>query len=276
MIPKKIHYCWFGKNPLPEYAVQCIDSWKKHCPDYEIIQWNEDNYDINKCDYIKEAYHAKKWAFVSDYARLDIIYNHGGIYLDTDVELIKNLDPLLNEKCFLAVEAESFLIATGLGFGAEKGDKNVKAMLDEYNGIHFEIAPGIFDPLNCPARNSKPFYKFGFSTEMNRVSSFNGATVFTPEYFSPYNYVTNQLNITDNTYSIHRYCASWIHAKEKEIKKKTHEYSKSHSSIMTKIYKNKLECEYKYSRCNLINMLRFIAFKIYKKTVLKFKANKSN
>ncbi|MBR4241618.1 MAG: hypothetical protein IKR97_05300, partial [Eubacterium sp.] len=104
MIPKKIHYCWFGGNPLPDSVLKCIESWKHFCPDYEIIQWNEENYDINKFQYAKEAHDAKKWAFVSDLARLDIVYNEGGIYLDTDVELIRSLDSLLDNKCFLAIE----------------------------------------------------------------------------------------------------------------------------------------------------------------------------
>ena len=121
MIPKVIHYCWFGGNELPELAMKCIDSWKKFCPDYEIKQWNEKNYDLDSSRYIKEAYKNKKWAFVSDYARLDIIYNNGGIYLDTDVELIGKLDEFLDEKCFLAAEREEY-VNTGLGFGAEKGN----------------------------------------------------------------------------------------------------------------------------------------------------------
>ena len=119
MIPKKIHYCWFGNNPLPESVQRCIESWKKYCPGYEIIEWNEGNYNINKIPFIEKAYKEKKYAFVSDYARLDIIYNEGGIYLDTDVELIKNIDPLLEHSCFLALESCG-AVATGLGFGSIK------------------------------------------------------------------------------------------------------------------------------------------------------------
>ena len=104
MIPKVIHYCWFGNNPKPKMVKKCINSWKKYCSDYEIIEWNENNFDVNYCDYVKEAYEAKKWAFVSDFARLWIIYNCGGIYLDTDVEIIRNLDELLNDKAFFGFE----------------------------------------------------------------------------------------------------------------------------------------------------------------------------
>ena len=103
MIPKKIHYCWFGGNPLPELAIRCIESWKKYCPDYEIIRWDESNYDVTKNKYMYQAYENKRWGFVPDYARLDIIYNYGGIYLDTDVELLNSLDDLLDQKCFLGI-----------------------------------------------------------------------------------------------------------------------------------------------------------------------------
>ena len=118
MIPKKIHYCWIGGNPLPELAIKCIESWKKYCPDYEIIEWNEKNYDFRKNQFMREAYDEKKWGFVPDYARLDIIYEHGGIYLDTDVEIIKPLDSLLKEQGFAGMEQPG-IVALGLGFGAE-------------------------------------------------------------------------------------------------------------------------------------------------------------
>jgi hypothetical protein len=121
MIPKVIHYCWFGGKPLPLDVEQCIRSWKKFCPDYEIRQWNESNYDVGKHPFMKAAYETGSWAFVSDYARLDIIYNHGGVYLDTDVELLKDLQPLLELDCYFGMQQDRNLIATGLGFGAVKG-----------------------------------------------------------------------------------------------------------------------------------------------------------
>jgi hypothetical protein len=223
---------------------------------------------------MKEAYNAKKWAFVSDYARLDIIYNEGGIYLDTDVELIKNLDCLLDNKCFLAVDPPSYLIATGLGFGAEKSNENIKAMLDEYNGLHFELAKGVYDKINCPARNSKPFYKYGFSTDMSEPTVFNGAKVYTSEYFAPYNRKTHMLNITENTLSLHRYSASWIDDETKIINTKVAEYSKTHSKLATKIYKNMLECKKEYSTVNFFTLIKLIKSKIRKKIILKKYENK--
>ena len=122
MIPKVIHYCWFGGNPLPESAKKCIDSWKKYCPDYEIVEWNENNFDISKNQYCREAYEAGKWAFVSDFARFDIIYKYGGVYFDTDVEVIKPIDSLIEQGAFMGVERNKPInVAPGLGIAASKG-----------------------------------------------------------------------------------------------------------------------------------------------------------
>ncbi|TNU75055.1 glycosyltransferase family 32 protein, partial [Lactococcus cremoris] len=136
MIPKVIHYCWFGGQPLPESALKCIESWRRFCPDYEIKQWSEKNYDVNKIQYIKEAYQEKKFAFVTDVARLDIIWNEGGIYLDTDVELIKSLDELLYNSLYLGMERAG-RVNTGLGFGAEVNHPIVRANLELYTNIPF-------------------------------------------------------------------------------------------------------------------------------------------
>ena len=141
MIPKVIHYCWFGGNPLPELAIRYIDSWRQRCPDYEIKKWDETNFDVYSCDFVKEAYESKKWAFVSDYARLWIVFNYGGVYLDTDVELVKSLDELLDNKCFLGAETTG-QVNTGLGFGAEKNNVVVKLLLNEYNNRHFKLKMG--------------------------------------------------------------------------------------------------------------------------------------
>ena len=153
-IPKTIHYCWFGKRKKSKLIKKCINSWKKYCPDYKIVEWNEENFDVNRFDYTKESYEEKKWAFVTDYVRLYVIYNEGGVYLDTDVELIKKLDNLLDFDSFFALEEEDY-IATGLGFGAVKGNKYVKKMLDDYNDVHFKNENGIYDLTPCPVRNTK-------------------------------------------------------------------------------------------------------------------------
>ena len=268
MIPKIIHYCWFGGNPLPDSVLKCIESWKKHCPDYEIKQWNEENYDYKKQAYTLEAYEAKKWAFVSDYARLDIIYNNGGIYLDTDVELIRSLDSLLENNCFLGIEQPSHLINTGIGFGAEKENSAVKEMLDEYSGAHFKLAEGIYDTtVPCPAKNTAPFYKYGFNLEIEKPVNLGGAMVFPPEYFCPFERKINELTITENTYSIHHYDSSWVSDEEKELYNSVKDFGKTHSPLQTNIYKNKLECKYMYGNLNPISITKFVGFKIKKKII---------
>lgn len=208
LIPKVIHYCWFGGKPLPELAKKCVLSWKKMCPEYAIVEWNESNYSTDNV-YAKEAFEHKKWAFYSDYARLDIIYQYGGIYLDTDVELVKSLDQLLNVGCFLGMETSGY-IATGLGFGAVKHDINIKSMLDEYEGKHLVLMDGTLDDLPCPKRNTKPFIKYGFNKSANDIQLLNGAVVYPSEYFCPLDYESNILRLTANTISIHQYNSSWL------------------------------------------------------------------
>lgn len=136
MIPKVIHYCWFGGNPKSEIIEKCIASWREFCPDYELIEWNESNFDVNCIQYVVDAYAAKKWAFVSDYARLNIVYNHGGVYLDTDVLLHGSIDELLEYGCWLASDDVRY-IATGLGFGAEAKHPLIKEIMDAYEGYEY-------------------------------------------------------------------------------------------------------------------------------------------
>ena len=163
-IPKKIHYCWFGRNPLPESAKKCIESWKKYCPEYEIIEWNEDNFDLTENRYAREAYEQKKWAFVSDYARLKIVYEQGGIYMDVDVELIKPLDELTELDGYMGFEKEidgQMWIATGLGFGARAGHPIIGALLKDYEDIPFIKEDGRLDTESCPGRNTRTLRTFG-------------------------------------------------------------------------------------------------------------------
>lgn len=218
MIPKVIHYCWFGRKPLPELVKQCIESWKKYCPDYEIVQWNEENVDLECCDYVKEAYDAKKWAFVSDYVRLMIIYKYGGIYLDTDVELVNSLDNLILHKCFLGTESTGN-INTGVGFGAEKENRIIKLLLEEYKNQHFYTKKNGYDKTPCPVRNTRAIKKIGYTPNKKNVWKVEDVAVFPEEYFSPINYETGISNITKNTISIHHYAASWHNqSEEKKIK----------------------------------------------------------
>ncbi len=206
-IPKVIHYCWFGKGKMPAIAEKCIKSWKKYCPDYEIICWNEENFDITQNLYMQQAYEAEKWAFVSDYARLKIIYDNGGIYLDTDVELIKPIDSLLENGGFMGFD-EKGIVATGLGFGAEAGDKIIGAFLEDYLDLPFILPDGNFDLTPCPDRNTSALERLGMDMK-NQNQTFMGMKFLPSEYLCPMDYYTGVKTITKNTYSIHHYCASW-------------------------------------------------------------------
>lgn len=235
MIPKIIHYCWFGGNPIPEEYNKYIESWKKHCPDYEIIEWNESNYDITKANYMREAYEAKKWGFVPDYARLDIIYNHGGIYLDTDVELIGNLDNLLDNEAFAGFEDEKH-IALGLGFGAIKGHQTIKAMRDFYENISFFNEDGSCNLTPSPQYQTEFMRKQGL-VQNGEKQTICGITIYPAEYFCPKDYNTDKLNITDNTYSIHHFSASWFDEKSQNERKKSLRYKRVFGTKMgTKLY----------------------------------------
>ena len=216
MIPKTIHYCWFGRNPLPELAMKCIESWKKFLPCYEIKEWNEDNYDVRKIPYISEAYDAKKYAFVSDYARFDILYQYGGIYFDTDVEVIKDMSPIIEQGAFAGVERAGALNA-GLGIAGPAAMPIYRDVLDSYQQEHFNNPDGTYNLRTVVDRVSEIFYKHGFVKE-NMVQDVAGVRVYPVEYFCPMSYSTGKLNITKNTYTIHHYSASWIN------KKGMHEY----------------------------------------------------
>ena len=218
MIPKKIHYCWFGKNPLPSDVKKCIQSWKKYCPDYEIIEWNENNFDVTCNKFVKQAYEAKKWAFVSDYARLKVIYDNGGIYLDTDVELLRSLDTLLKNNCYFPTQQVDKNINTGLGFGAVKGHKIIGEMLDSYNYIKFD--ENNLDSIICPIINTDILKKHGFvfSENIQKIKNID-TTIYPPKYFDPLS-PGNAEDLTDkDTYSIHHYSASWT-SKSKRLKRK--------------------------------------------------------
>lgn len=214
-IPKIIHYCWFGKNPIPEKVEKCIISWKKFCPDYEIIQWNEDNYDVNSISYVKDAYKEKKWAFVSDYARLDIVYNYGGIYLDTDVELIKSLDDLLQNNVFLCME-KNCRIATGLGFGGVRHNEVIKELMDIYKNQSFYKPDGNLNLTACPKYTTDYFMDYGYELE-DKTQMVNNTLILSSDYFCPMHYKTGKLEITENTYGIHWYGMSWFPESDKHI-----------------------------------------------------------
>ena len=206
MIPKIIHYCWFGKNPMPKYVHKCIQSWKKFCPDFQIIRWDETNYDIEKNEFVRQAYSAKKWAFVSDYARIDILYNHGGIYLDTDVELLKSLNFLLTEEAYFGIQQDGCFVNTGLGFGSVQFHPILKKMLDEYNSLEFNLSQ--FQNLACPYINTKILSEVGFQSK-NELQNLQTVTIYPAKYFDPIS--TNALNLLcEDSVSIHHYGGAWL------------------------------------------------------------------
>lgn len=208
MIPKKIHYCWFGKNELPTKAKKCIASWKKYCPDYEIVEWNEDNYEVHQNAYTTYTYDNKKFAFLSDYARLQIILREGGIYFDVDVEVVRSLDELLKYPAFFGFETEEY-VNTGVGFGAETGNKIVEEMLKEYN----PLLDGRHGTRGCPILNTEALEKKGLIRN-GQKQQIEGAQIFPVEYFNPYDDPTGRLNKTTKTYSIHWFAKSWMGKKE--------------------------------------------------------------
>ena len=207
MIPRIIHYCWFGGKEKPADAKRCIDSWKKKCPNYEIIEWNEDNFNINKYPYAKFCYENKKWAFLSDFARLVVVSEYGGLYFDTDVEIVKSFDDLLKYDAFYGFENNEN-INTGEGFGAIKGHSTVLSMLTQYLKLLPDSEEN-YPLIPCPALNTKALLPMGLKLSGER-QKLDGAEVFPYDYFNPYDDPTGRLKKTQNTYSIHWYSKSWL------------------------------------------------------------------
>lgn len=214
VIPKVIHYCWFGKKPIPEKHRRWMESWHKFCPDYEIREWNEKNYDITKNEYMYEAYRERKWGFVPDYARLDIIYQYGGIYLDTDVELIQNFDDMLYQKGFCGFEANNS-VALGLAFGAAKGFDVVKEMRDEYQGRKFIKEDGELNLTPSPVYQTAYLEKRGLVCN-GEYQIVNGMVVYPEKMFSGKSGYTRRIRITNYTKSIHHYEASWVDERKRK------------------------------------------------------------
>ena len=204
MIPKKIHYCWFGGNPKPKLAEKCIASWKKHCPGWEIIEWNESNFDVSMNGYTRMCLEQKKYAFLSDYVRLLVVAEQGGVYFDTDVELLRPIEELMEQEAFFGFETAEY-VASGLGFGSVARGTVIEAMLREYDFL-LDGTEGI---RGCPILNTAALEKLGLRRDGSR-QTVAGAQILPVECLNPYESSTGRLNKTKNTYSVHWYSASWL------------------------------------------------------------------
>lgn len=218
-IPKIIHYCWFGGKHKPESVKKCIDSWRRYCPDYEIKEWNESNIDLSMNIYTLQAYEAKAWGFVPDYLRLWIVYQYGGIYLDTDVQVIKSLDSLLEYKAFAGFEDNEH-VALGLGFGAEKGCEFLRLHMEQYDQLKFQLEDGSLNKTPSPQYTTQLLSRYGLKENDKLIQTVCGVVIFPPEYFCPKSFETGFTKITKNTFSIHQFDGSWCSDDQLEYKNK--------------------------------------------------------
>ena len=207
MIPKKIHYCWFGGNPIPEKDKKCIESWKRYCPDYEIIEWNEKNFNININRYVKEAYDCKKYAFVSDYVRLYALLNYGGIYLDTDVEVLRAFDSFLELEAFVGFE-DNELVSTAI-IGAKRGNSIIEEWFNTYANRNF-LNNGKMNEVTNVRVFTNLLLKYGLiqNNTLQRIKN-NTITIYPTEYFSPLKFGSKIPKSTKNTVTIHWFEGTW-------------------------------------------------------------------
>ncbi|GHV93957.1 glycosyl transferase [Spirochaetia bacterium] len=213
MIPKLIHYCWFGGNPLPPLAQKCLSSWKKYFPDFVINEWNERNYNPDKIPYTADAHKLKKYAFVSDYARFDILYQFGGVYFDTDVEVLKSFDKILSNGSFLGMETAG-RINPGVGCAFNAGNLVLKNILDYYQGLCFINSDGSINNSTVVDYTTNIFIDYGFKNK-NELQKINDVNIYPVAYFNPIDYDTHYRHITAHTHSIHHGTASWVNGPQK-------------------------------------------------------------
>lgn len=214
MIPKIIHYCWFGKNPLPESALKCIESWRRFFPDYEIKEWNESNFDVNVVPYTSEAYSIGKYAFVSDYARMWVLYHYGGVYFDTDVEVIRSFDDILEYgRGFMGFETQEF-VAPGLGMALPKNSIIAIEVMDEFGRTRFLNEDGTFNPNGIVPITTSVLKTHGLMLN-GKLQNMEGITIYPIEWFNPFDDATGRLRKTENTHSIHWYTKTWMKRQSK-------------------------------------------------------------
>lgn len=233
-IPKIIHYCWLSDEKFPVLIQKCIDSWKEKLPDYEIKCWNTENFDVNICRYTREAFQEKKYAFVSDYVRLYALYTEGGIYLDSDIEVLKKFDDLLENTAFTGFEKNDTTVAAWI-FGSEKENPIFKEFLNYYTDKSFILPNGEYDLTPNPIPITDICVKHGLLLD-GKKQKLNDITVYPRDYFCPYNRATEELNITENTYTIHYFNGAWINDDKKQIIAKRKQVVKRYGKLAGYLY----------------------------------------
>lgn len=228
MIPHIIHYCWFGHNEKLPLAKKCIASWRKYLPNYEIKEWNENNFDVYQIPYTSQAYRCKKYAFVSDYARFKILYDNGGVYFDTDVEVIRSMDEIIAQAPYMGVETVEYpfgkanfkcSVNPGLGFATPPHHPFFKDMMDLYRSLDFDTNRKDYALKTITQYTSEMLHKKGWLPAKEGVSKVDDITIFPKQYFNPYSSKRGTFEITDSTYSIHHYASSWLTHKQRLINK---------------------------------------------------------
>lgn len=232
-IPKVIHYCWLSGEKFPVLIQKCIDSWREKLPDYEIKCWSTENFDVNICQYTKEAFQEKKYAFVSDYVRLYALYNEGGIYLDSDIEVLRKFDDLLDNTAFTCFE-NNHSVAAWI-FGSVKGNPLFKKFLDYYTGKSFILPNGKYDLTPNPLPITCICQKEGLILN-GKQQKLKDIMIYPKEYFCPYNTATEQLDITENTYAIHYFNGAWISESKKQVVVKRKKIVKKYGKIIGYLY----------------------------------------
>lgn len=228
-IPRKIHYFWFGGKRIPDDYKRNIETWYKMCPDYDVILWDESNCDLNECHYVKEAYEHGRYGFVPDYFRLKTIYEQGGIYLDTDVKLLKPLDELLFLRAYAGFE-DNAKVAFGVGFGAKAEFSILKEMYEAYENLSFVNADGSLNTIASPTYQTEVLKKHGLKCN-GRMQIVDGMTILPMNYLTVQSNHTGRQYITKNSFSIHQYAASWFTDKDRENKRKAEELLKNMEMI---------------------------------------------
>ncbi len=210
MIPKVIHYCWFGGKNLPDSAKKCIQSWRIYFPDYKIRRWDECSFDVNIVPYTSEAYRRGKYAFVSDYARFWILYNYGGIYFDTDVEVVRSFDEIIDKGPFMGREAgTNGKVAPGLGLGIEPKHPLFLELLELYSSLHFISETGVNNQKTIVDYTTEILTNKGLISD-DITQTISGITMYPSEYLCPMDSTTGIIRMTSNTVSIHHYDCSWL------------------------------------------------------------------